>query len=136
MTRKGVPAHRRIGKNQIQMTLFFRLRHWRRVRSLKIERRKILKSFAPGELLMEDDSSEELSEWRKDSEMLDKIDKGLLILEWLECRSEAAGLGIFVDWSEEKANELFQNKGLNTFRKEISELRLAIRNERNERWKF
>ncbi len=60
----------------------------------------------------------------------------LLLLEWLEYRSEAARLGIFVDWSKEKADELFENKELDTFKKEISELRLAIRNERNERWKF
>jgi hypothetical protein len=118
------------------MSLLFRLRHWRRIRSLKIERRKILKSFAPAEFLIEPDSSEELSKWRENIETLETIDKSLLLLEWLEYRSEAAGLGIFVDWSEEKADELFKNKELDTFRKEISEFRLAIRNERNERWKF
>lgn len=117
------------------MNLFFRrLRQWRRIRSLKIERRKILKSIEPGQLLS--DIENVPSKLHEEVELLDTIDKGLVVLEWLELRSRAAGLGLFMDWSTEKADELFSDKELDTFKKEIRELRQIIRKEQNERWQF
>ena len=103
---------------------------------MNVERRTILKSFAPGRLLTieEEGSPEE----REAGEILDRIDKTLLVLKWLELRSEAIGLGLFVSWDETKLDELTGKEGEwdTAIKKELSELRLAIRKERNERWQF
>jgi hypothetical protein len=110
------------------------------LRNLSAERRKILRSYPfkfPDRIAIEEEGSpEEQEELRAVTESLDALDKGLIYLKWLSLRSRAAELGLFVDWGENKAEELFAEEDLSAFKKEMSELRLVIRKERNERWQF
>ena len=107
---------------------------------MNAERRKSLKLLAPyqRQIIFEGEGSpEELSEEiREEMETLQTLENGMILMEWLELRGRAAQLGLFVDWSEPKTDELLVGEGRNWIRKEMSELRLAIRKERNERWQF
>jgi hypothetical protein len=108
------------------------------MRRLDVERRNTLESFSFAErrAIEEKGTPEERAKLRENNEKLKTLGTGLLFLEWLGLRSKAAQLGLFLDWSETRADELFADKESETVRREISELRLAIRNERNERWKY
>jgi len=118
--------------------MLFRFQHWWRTRLLEIERRKLFKPIAAHDrrIFKEKGWTAELYEPHEEEDTLEKLDRGLIIMKWLELRSRAADLGVFVDWSDTKALDLVAIGEYDQIRKEMSELRLAIRKERNERWQF
>lgn len=121
------------------MRVPFRIRQWFRIRYLDRERRKSAKSL-PGlreRLIIENTGSpDEIAALNEAEKMHGHLEDGVIILKWMELRSQAAGLGLFVDWSQPKADQLLIGGDHNPMRKEMAELRLAIRKERNERWQF
>jgi hypothetical protein len=121
------------------MSLRFRIRQWFRIRYLDRERRKSAKSlprFQDQQIIEKTGSPDEIAAMHEAEKEHAQLEDALIILKWLELRSQAAGLGLFVNWSESKPDQLLLEGDHNPMRKEMAELRLAIRKERNERWQF
>jgi hypothetical protein len=121
------------------MSVRFRIRQWFRIRYLDRERRKSAESL-PGlreRLIIENTGSpDEIAAMHEEEKSYQQLADSVIILKWMELRSQAAGLGLFVNWSEPKPDKLLLDGDHNPMRKEMAELRLAIRKERNERWQF
>jgi hypothetical protein len=109
-----------------------RIRDWLRERRLNSQRRQLIVSYDTKlrRELHGAASSEEIAELRQEEEELENIDKGMAILGLLKLRSRAAGLGLYVDWN---LPELDGDEWLGPIKKEMSELRTAIRKERYDR---
>lgn len=121
-------------------SLLFRFRQWRGTRRLKSKRRRKFKSLRTSRenFSIEQGDPAELAKIEGEQKSLDELDRALLVVEWLALRVKAARLGLFVNWSDGEASKLSeaQDGNYDPIRKEMSELRLVIRNERNERWRF
>jgi hypothetical protein len=103
---------------------------------LNIQRRMLAESLFFNERLAREGkaSSERLSELAEQEEELEKINNGMLVLELLKLQGQAAGLGLFVDWGRPSLDGLGKDDAIrDSIRKEMSELKLAIRKERYER---
>jgi hypothetical protein len=121
------------------MSVRFRIRQWFRIRYLDRERRKSAKSLPRfhERLIIEDTGSpDEIAAMHEAEKFHEQLADSVIILKWMELRSQAAGLGLFVNWSEPRPDQLLLDRDHNPIRKEMAELRLAIRKERNERWQF
>ncbi len=68
-------------------------------------------------------------------EALDDIHKGFLLLDWLDLRSRSADLGLFVNWGDDN-KILHGDDWRDLMKKEMSDLKESIRDEKNKRWQY
>lgn len=121
------------------MRLIRRFGQWRKLRPLRAERRKLIRSLRRRRhywrAAESEASSEEIEKFEEDMEALDDIHKGFLLLDWLDLRSRSADLGLFVNWGDDN-KILHGDDWRDLMKKEMSDLKESIRDEKNKRWQY
>jgi hypothetical protein len=122
------------------MVMIFQLRHWWNLHRIYNERRRIFKRSADAyrRAIEKNESAEELQRLREERDrVVQRIDDEIMGIESARLYLLAYQLGIPTDWGELKHfDDVTGDERRLLLIKKISELRVAIRKERNERWQF
>jgi hypothetical protein len=107
------------------------------LRRLSRKRLKIARSWALNERQAREGTASpgQLSELQKNEKALETIDRALMFIELIQLQSQATGLGLFVEETKPR-KDIHGDEWEDSARKEMSELRQAIRKEHYERAKL